>query len=286
MTLLASAIARANDHGYEAGRYVAQHALAAFQKPPALFIVSISNQYNEAEVVRGIRSITTSVPLIGSSSGGVVTMAGLMPKGVGVLALRSDEMQTRLALTSGVESQPAAAAERAMQKFGDLAAPPAGHHDTLLVLTAGEAAGSAIAAVSQAVQSRGVSAGTLVGAAGKTSSARVFLDDETAVDSLAVGLLRTPTPVGSGIGHNAHTALRDAAQDAARQAMAALGDHTPVAALVLASSEITPDIEGMRDVVGRTTPLVGISGLGGVTTEMGTDKLHTNAVLVYVIGRV
>ncbi|NJP05388.1 MAG: hypothetical protein HC837_07085 [Chloroflexaceae bacterium] len=93
MTILASAVVSDNDHGYEAGRYVAMHALAAFQTPPNLFVALLSDTYHQpAEVARGIRSVTTAVPLIGGSSAGVLTMTGPLRKGVALLALRSSTL--------------------------------------------------------------------------------------------------------------------------------------------------------------------------------------------------
>lgn len=278
MTLLASAVASQNDHGYEAGRYVASHALAAFQNPPSLLIAAISDQYNSPdEVARGIRSIAGSVPLIGGSTAGVITMAGVLPKGVGVLALQSSGMQSRLALETGAQQQPALAAERALQRAtSDLPTVQDGDQVAALLLAAGLAGGDAI---NQALQATSVQAGAV--------STSAYVDDQMATDGVAVGVIGPAIPAGIGVDHSTNGAA------AARQATAALGNHEVVAAIILmrgapaeaSGSAVAATAEQVRDVLGRTVPLVGMAGLGGIAAASDSPAAGQPTVLVYAIGQ-
>jgi hypothetical protein len=294
MTVFASAVASQNDHGYEAGRYVASQILAAFQAPPALLVAFISEEYTEAEVVRGIRSINNTVPLIGSGTARVITMAGVGGKSLGLLALRSDALTVSLALAKGLQSQPAATAERA------LAALPAaqGALSSLLVLGDGLAGSAAHAAALQAASTQMGAGCTLVGGAAGRAGVRagnVFANDEVAADALAVALLQGAAAIGMGLAHISSSTndAPGAARQAAQQAVAAL-EGAPVAAAIIvisgalaeASAEAgSPEVQAIREVIGGAAPFVGMYGPGVMAPENGSPGYHPQAVLVYAIGQ-
>jgi hypothetical protein len=270
MILYASAVASDNDHGYEAGRYVANQVLAAFQQPPALLIACISNRYNNpAEVVRGIRSINNTIPLIGSSGDGVITLAGVLQKGVGLLAFHAHALQCHLASAGGLQ-QPAQAAERAIEHL--TSSTPQEHHTTLLLLVAGAA--EALQQAGAAAAARMGSGSTLVGGA----AGSVFVDDEEVSDGLAAGLLHTAAPVGVGVAQSA--------EEAAQQAMAALGGRAAAAAIIVdsrtrssaAEGEAAADVARIREIIGRTVPLVGMYGAG----VAGNATSRSDSILVAV----
>lgn len=308
MTTHASAVASQNDHGYEAGRYVATHALAAFQSPPTLLVASIGAQHPQAEVVRGIRSIAGTSPLIGCSATSVITMAGIAEKGVGMLALRSDKLQAGLALATRWRNQPALAAEHAVEQ-AQRSLPPshqAGEskqHAVLLMLANEPERGNALEHAAHQCHSRVGARCTVVGVAagseqGTAHQASVFVNDQVADDGLAVALLRSPTPPGIGTSDYKTMTLSEAAQDAARQAVAALGSHPPVAAVVVvagspppANENTTPEppeIAQFREAIGRATPFVGIYSPGLVLPERGAGGpagWHQKTVLVCALGK-
>lgn len=273
MTLYASAVASDNDHGYEAGRYVANQMIAAFQQPPALLIACISNRYNNpAEVVRGIRSINNTIPLIGSSGDAVITLAGILQKGVGLLAFHAHALQCRLASAGGLQQQPAQAAERAIEHL--TSGTPQEPHTTLLLLAAGAA--EALQQAGAAAAARVGSDCTLVGGA----AGSVFVDDEEMSDGLATGLLHTAAPVGVGVAQSA--------EQAAQQAMAALGGRAAAAAIIVdsltrssaAEGAAAADVARIRAVIGYTVPLVGMYGAGVVGNP--ASRSDSDSILVAV----
>lgn len=295
MTVFASAVASQNDHGYEAGRYVAGQVLAAFQRPPALLVAFISDGYNSTEeVVRGIRSINNTVPLIGSSARIVMTMGDIIPRGVSLLALSSDDVHFGVALQTGLQQQPEAAAERAIEAAASsLSAPLASEHTSLLALTSDGAGDAAIGKALHTACTRMPEHCAIAGAAVQQSgSSSVFVNDDVAADALAVGVLHTTAPVGIGIHQGMEGDLPDAAQIAAQQALAALNNATPAAAIVIISGEpptntaIALELTRVREVLGRVTPLIGAYHTSAIAPDIhGAPALHQQAVLVYTIGQ-
>ncbi len=294
MTVFASAVASQNDHGYEAGRYVAGQVLAAFQRPPALLVAFISDGYNSTEeVVRGIRSINNTVPLIGSSARAVLTMGDIIPKGVSLLALSSDDLRLGAALQTGMQEQPEAAAERAIEAAASsLSAPLASEHTSLLALTSDGAGDAAVGRALHTACTCMREHCAIAGAAAQQSSSKVFVNDDVAADALAVGVLHTTAPVGIGIHQGMEGDLPDAAQIAAQQALAALNKTTPAAAIVIISGEpptntaIALELTRVREVLGRVTPLIGAYHTSAIAPDIhGAPALHQQAVLVYTIGQ-
>jgi hypothetical protein len=297
MTILTSTVVSQNDHGYEAGRYVATQALAAFQKPPALLITFISDQYDQAEVVRGIRSLAGAIPLLGCSSAGVITTAGILQKGLGVLALRFEDRQPALALSKGVQNQPVPTTEQAVQQIKSTsAADQDSEQSTLLLLVDSPTDERLITEALQTVSARMGERCTIVGTVtGRDSSARstgVFVNDEVAVDALALGLLPATVPTGIGLGSGTETDMLDAAQDAARQAVSNLGDHPVAAAIIVMSTDrpsetgndSAPDIDAIRAIIGRAIPFVGLYSGASIAPHAGTATAHRQAISVCLIG--
>jgi hypothetical protein len=293
MAVFASAVASQNDHGYEAGRYVAQQCLAAFQRPPALLIAFMSDQYNSTEeVVRGIRSINNTIPLLGSSTPNVITMAGATQKRVALLAIGSADLCLGLALHGGIQRQSSAATEQAVAAAAEgLSAASEGAPLGVLALTTDQEGDGGPGAALHEACTRLSPQCAIVGAAGSASRTRVFVNDDVATDALALGLLRANVPMGVGIQQADAGALPDAARAAATQAMDALGDMPAAAALLLLSSappeaDPVPEVEQVRDIVGRITPLIGAYTAGVFApTVGGAAALQQQSVLVYVFGQ-
>jgi hypothetical protein len=291
MTVFASAVASQNDHGYEAGRYVARQCLAAFQRPPALLIAFVSDQYNSTEeVVRGIRSINNTIPLIGSSTPNVITMAGITAKRVGLLAIGSPDLHVGAALHGGVQRQSSAAAEQAVVAAAEgLSAASESAALGVLALTTDHAGDGGPGPALHAACTRLSPQVAIGGAVGSASRTAVFVNDDVATDALAVALLRVPVPVGVGMQQAAADALPEAARTAAQQAMAALNSTSAAAAVVLVSGALpeadpVPEVEQVREVIGRITPLIGGYTHGTFAPAAG-DAVQQQSVLVFTIGQ-
>lgn len=310
MTMFASAVASQNDHGYEAGRYVAAHALAAFQSPPTLFVASIGVQHNQAEVVRGICSIAGIPPLVGCSADGVITSAGVGQKEVALLAIRANQQQISLVLATKLRDQPVQAAEQAVEQVRysllDPQETPESDQAMLLMLAGGSESRTALTSAVQTAHALVGDRCTVVGIAAasgeRTPNASVFVNEQVTDDGLAVVLLRSSIPLGVGLSSFAPpeaTATTDAAQEVARQASATLGTAiSPAAAFVVMSglppspvSEGTPsELANLRAILGHTTPLVGMYGPGVVVPQPGAGVSsaalwHQQAALVCTLGK-
>jgi hypothetical protein len=297
MPCFASAVSSQNDHGYEAGRYVASNALAAFQSaPPSLLITFVSNQYNDpSEVVRGIRSINNTIPLIGSSTSGVLTMAGLLPKGVVVLALRFDVPQVPVAFARGFASQPATVLAQAIDQLHNTTAttPASDTPQTMLLLTAGLPSGESL---NGALQNRlprlpatCTPIGAISGTAGNPGKDSLFVNDEVIADGVAVTLLPAQALVGSGGEAGAGTAatLLDAAATAGQPFSSEQSDP-PAAALMFDSisdettsvEDATRGIEQVRTSINPIVPLIGMWSAAVIAPASQKQRSQANTLQV------
>ncbi len=289
MTLFACTVMSENDHGYEAGRYVAARALAAFDAaPPTGMVAVVSNQYQQpADVVRGIRSLSGDIPLIGCCAPALLTTAGLVPKGVGVLAVRADGLSPALAFEPGFARAPGAALERATAACIPADATSDATSDVRAVALVfgsgldGDAA-AALAmdtALSQATAQVGPR-GVLLGA---VAMGGVFVNDTFADDGVAVALVRWPSAVGVGVDAVGPTA--------ADGAVAALDGATVAAVLAVdgrsqpaATDERAADAERLRERVGRVVPFLGFVGAGAFAAAGGPVAFEREVVLVGAVG--
>jgi hypothetical protein len=203
-----------------------------------------------------------------------------MHKRVALLGISSPDLHVGLALQRGDQAEQAVAA--AAEHL-----PGASNSDLLsLVALTNNPAGAALQAASARLASRCAIA-EVVGTASRSS---VFVNDEVAADALAVGLLRASVPVGVGIRQAAADALPEAAQAAAEQAMAALNGVPAAAALVAVSgsaptADPVPEVEQVRDTVGRITPLLGAYAAGAFSDVGDTATLQEPSVLVLLVGQ-
>lgn len=295
MPCFASAVSSQNDHGYEAGRYVASNALAAFQSaPPSLLLTFVSNQYNDpSEVVRGIRSINNTIPLIGSSTSGVLTMAWLLPKGVVVLALRFDDPQVNVAFARGFASQPATVLAQAIDQLPSTTAttPQSSDPQTMLLLTTGLPSGESL---NGALQNRlprlpatCTPIGAVTGTAGNPGKDSLFVNDEVIADGVAVTLLPAKALVGSGGGAGTAATLLDAAATAG-QPLSSEQRDSPAAALMFDSisdettsvEDATRGIEQVRASISPIVPLIGMWSAAVIAPEEQKQRSQTHALQV------
>lgn len=262
MTFLASVATSENDHGYEAGRAVATDAHAAFVAPPSLMIAAISTTYHRPEeVVHGIRS-KSSAPLVGLFTPGVLTMAGPLSKGVGLLVFQTGSMPFGLALDQSPYHQDTPIAT----------SPTAPPHTVLLL--AGTAPNIAT----------GSDSSVLVGARAPMS---VFLNDQTRSDAGVIVTFPPSLTIGIGLAQLSGSSSIDTVAAAAHDACTTL--HTPPrAALVFQTDESrtaltsrhAPEWEQIREVLGHTLPILGFH----VPTLIVPANTGHSQLLVLTIG--
>lgn len=97
--------------GYEAGKIAAEKLDGG---KPDFVIAFASVNFNQTELVRGIREATGKAPLIGCSAAGEITNDGPSQKSVGVMAVKSDQ----IAFTPGLGRDVKAGARAAGQAVG------------------------------------------------------------------------------------------------------------------------------------------------------------------------
>lgn len=207
MTILAGAGSSHHIEAYQAGRLAAAAAVEPLQGClPEVLIAFTTDQYQQGEIIRGIRSITGSAALIGCCSGGLITAQGIAPAGVAVLALWGDDLQVTLALEPGLSTQPRLTAERAAEQIeAHLPAIGSGKQSAALILADGV---TGTLAVEEALASVTTVLGPLCplfgGAAGdglKFAQTWLFADESLQSDAIALALLTTAAPIGIGIRH-------------------------------------------------------------------------------------
>lgn len=272
--MFAHVVISENDHGYEAGRYVASQALAAFEHPPMALIAFVTEQYHKPEeVVRGIRSINNTIPLYGSGATQLLTMAGSINKGVGIMALRLNEETLdgiKLALVHGSAEDIALRIKQMQKELPKLPRTAKVDETKLLTLESNPASMPPIDSFQQAVASQ-LSAeceatGVLTSEEQQNYSTMIFIDDQVEYNGMVLALFRIAT--GMGIGSSNHTDRDSATQEAARHAIEKLerGSDELTAVLVFVGKNGTDDGEidmtALRDIVGLKTPLLGIVGNG------------------------
>ncbi len=275
--MFASFIMSQNDHGYEAGRYVASHALAAFHHaPPSILIACISQHYQKPEeVVRGIRSLAGAVPLIGTCTNNVLTMTGPLGKGVAVLALRTDTTPCPVEIRIGFSQQPLATVQSVQQQIQRRIpqAQPDNNYTTMLILTSGAIDSTQMNSIVQALNEQVPPCYTICGAAvnaeRSAGNGGVFANDEFAHDGVVVALIPTSAPTGIGT-----APAPDGAQRAARQATDMVGKQSLAAAFIvhtIASQQEQAgktEVDHVRAHIGHTTPLIGLSADSSFVADM------------------
>lgn len=270
MTLFASAVMSQNDHGYEAGRYVATHILAAFERTrSSLLVACITTHYREpAEVVQGIRSIVDTIPLVGLCSPGVITSAGIITRGVAVLALRSDAMRIELALENSGTGVSNATLERMINTSEDglVADTSRTDYTTMLVLSSGQATSI------QPVDTQ-ATYGTCVQAA---TTGGVFVNDQFAPSGVALARMRSAAPMT--------ITTPDAMSSAPDTTHAALlfdcALFVDAATDSQADDAVTPPtLDTLRANIGYATPLLGATGLQAVGMRDKPDARTVGVVM-------
>lgn len=86
-------LSRQSQDAEAAGKEAAQAAMASLKQDRAdVFVVLCSSLFNQEEVLKGISSIGNTTPMVGCSTAGVLTNAGVAEHAIAVLAMQSDHV--------------------------------------------------------------------------------------------------------------------------------------------------------------------------------------------------
>ena len=79
--------------GEQCGREIARSALARLGGEPAAFALLFASHPQPDQILKGVRSILSNVPLIGSTSAGEYSHEGYVEDGAGLMLVRNDSIQ-------------------------------------------------------------------------------------------------------------------------------------------------------------------------------------------------
>ncbi|MCS7220116.1 MAG: FIST C-terminal domain-containing protein [Anaerolineae bacterium] len=182
-----------------AGMEAATEALSSLGGQADGLILFISDCYDPLAVLQGVRSITGSIPLIGSCATGIITPSGIHTDVVALMALRSDTLRVALATTEGAMDSPRLAGERLAETLlqrlpvNDTERP----HAVVLVL---EKFVSPLTA--EVIQGATDVLGPLCPLIGGADGHHFrFMNDQLVSNELVAALLCSSRPIGIGVAH-------------------------------------------------------------------------------------
>jgi methyl-accepting chemotaxis protein len=169
-----------------------------------LSIVYSSSKYDYQEVVDVVREVTGNAPLIGASTAGEFTEAGVDKGHVAVGLLSSDDIKVFTAISEGVKEDPEAAIKEVIAKLPDRVK---GYPNLTAILIADglSGMGERVALLASYLFGRGLRiVGGMAGDDFKMEKTFVFSDDNARTDSIGVCLLASKMPLFTGVKHG-HT---------------------------------------------------------------------------------
>lgn len=213
MSILAGVGASAHTDSAMAGGSAAREALANLGVAPRLLVVFTTEHYDHAVVLDAIRSATGTVPLLGCCTGGLIMPTGIMPMGVGLLALGGADFELALAIAPGLSTTPAASAETVAEALEAAQLDPAAERNNVALIFTDGLTGSL--AMDAAIQSAAAVLGPLCplfgGAAGDSLNyghTVLFAGDRIMSDALVAAQISSAAPIGVGVRHGWRPASR------------------------------------------------------------------------------
>jgi len=197
------------DTGFDHGRTAAEAALAQIPAPPHLVLVFASPRHNHSDVLEGVQSVTHDAPLIGCSSAGEFTAAGVLSESVVVTVIHSNAMRFTVGRGRGLKQNLARAVTEAIAPFRgkspDLLTAGLVHRTILLFTDPLVGGGEALIdelMVQTALQYE--LAGGAAGDDARFKSTPVFYQGDVLTDAFACAEILSPIPLGLGISHGWH----------------------------------------------------------------------------------
>jgi hypothetical protein len=207
MSILAGSGHSSLDDAYQAGRAAAAAALTPLNShAPRLTIAFTTDNYDQAQVLSGIRSVIGGAPLIGCCSGGLLTPQGIVSTGAAVLALYDEDLDVTLMMAQGLGASPALAAERVAEQLEAKIEPfQEGRHNLALMLIDGLTGALSIDTALETTTSILGPLCTVFGAAAgdslKFGQTSLFSNDQICGDAISAALVTTAAPIGIGVRH-------------------------------------------------------------------------------------
>ncbi|MBK8999275.1 MAG: FIST C-terminal domain-containing protein [Myxococcales bacterium] len=189
-----------------AGQSAARQALEGMSTSPELMLVFASTNYAFPELLRGVREVTGTAPLLGASTAGQFTEKSGGAESVVVMAVSSDSIRFRTGFAKGLRQNQRATVEAALSGFAEAnrAARAEGLTHATCIVCADGLAGHGEDLVEQIHTATGMLAQVVGGAAAdaaKFERTDVFHGEESAPDALAVAMAFSRTPIGLGVSH-------------------------------------------------------------------------------------
>ena len=99
-------VSERSNASFEAGVEAAQKALdsASGQEPLRLAIVLVTEQFDEAEVLSGVRSVAGDTPLVGCTAASIIANGAIYKEAVSVALLRSDTLQVHSSFSENISA--------------------------------------------------------------------------------------------------------------------------------------------------------------------------------------
>lgn len=205
MAVVAGVGVTADPDSYTAGRQAAQTALQQLgAAPPRLLLAFTTEQYDQAAVVRGLNDAAAPCPVLGCCTGGLISAEGIVPQGVGALALGGD-LDAALAIAPGLSTRPEQSTTLVGEQLEAHVSVDSERHSFALVFTDGL---TAALTMDEALVSTAALLGPLCpifgGAAGDSLNyghTTLFVNQEVMSDALAVAVVSTTAAFGVGVRH-------------------------------------------------------------------------------------
>ncbi|WP_068471171.1 FIST signal transduction protein [Candidatus Protochlamydia phocaeensis] len=194
------------EDSFEAGKEAARQAMDKLQKPvkPGLIVIFCADKYDYNAVIRGIKSVTGQVPLIGCSSAGQFSSEGVTKEGIACTIIASDDHQFFAGIGSNIKSHPLETIQHAACNFPK---DVEGHPHQAAILLVDGLVGKGEEAVLSACSILGPHVKFAGGAAADNLSFRetaVFGNDQALSDAVSLCLVASRHPLIIATKHGHH----------------------------------------------------------------------------------
>jgi hypothetical protein len=208
MTVIAKVGLSRNPDAQKAGSDAATQALVGLSGPADLIIAFVAKRYDQGAVLQAIRSATNAAPLFGGAAGGVITSQSITTDGVAVMALRSENLRTAMAV-EGAHPVPGRTGEAIAKTLALQAAMSSAEDEHSVALTL---INSSHCEPVQVVRNIADGLGPLPLAGAVSTGVNIALDAGQGAQPMEIGpslqanavsaiLLCSPAPIGIGVAH-------------------------------------------------------------------------------------
>jgi len=195
---------RLKSEPFKAGKEAAEEALSQMSTGrPDLVLVFSTEGFDQHELLRGIRSVTGKIPLIGCCGAGVITEQGLSTDSIAVMALKSDTLSISRGIGRDISSDAMCAGEESAEGLLDKLKGSKRSYYVVMMLPDG-LTGNVSDVVEGAYRVLGAGCRFVGGGAGdnlKFIKTYQFLDGQVYQDAVVSALFVSNEPMGVGVRH-------------------------------------------------------------------------------------